>query len=219
MLHSLGGDVSNLHGAQGPQHNPHPAGTELQGPHTPNPLSSYVSVTSLGWTKTEVAHSLVRVLIACGVVTTVIAQGLSLVTHALWISMSVCLSFTWPHLYSSLCARICVLTSWSAAVVEAEARVLPFFGNFCGDVCDQGLQESASLSLTVLGVCGFMSQVELSNPRPCFSQSHGHGGGIAVRIFAIPLCREHSNTVQGRRPLRPWGLRGLTSVHPAETQT
>lgn len=49
--------------------------------------------------------------------------------------------------------------------------------------------------------------------------NHEHGGGTAVKIFAIPLSREHSNTEQGKRPLRPLGAEGLTAVHPAESQT
>lgn len=87
-----------------------------------------------------------------------------------------------------------------------EAKGLSFFRIFLWGCMWSWPSGKCTFELTVLGVCGFMSQVEPSNPRARF-RNHGHGGGTAVKIFAIPLSREHSNTVQGRRPLRPQGLR------------
>lgn len=57
----------------------------------PIPFPSYVSVTRLDkdWSSPlESPYHTVR------------TQGLSLRTHMLWVSMSVCVRATWPHLYT-----------------------------------------------------------------------------------------------------------------------
>lgn len=83
-----------------------------------------------------------------------------------------------------------MLTSWPGA--GAEAEVLAFFRIFCGGVCGRGpvweqcLQESTPLRLTVLGVCGFMSQVELSNPRARFRQESWTWGRDSSQNICYP---------------------------------
>lgn len=79
-----------------------------------------------------------------------------------------------------------MLTSWPVAGAEAEAKGLSFFRIFCGGVCGQRPPGKCTLELTVLGVCGFMSQVELRNPRARFRQESWTWGRDSSQDICYP---------------------------------
>lgn len=121
MLHSLGGDVSNLHGAQGPQHNPYPAGTALWGSsHTqPPPQLCFSDKLRLDKDWSSPLENSYHMW-WCGH-----SNNSGFVPedpYAVGEYICVCEGHMASPIYPGLCGRICVLTSWPVAGAEAQAE-------------------------------------------------------------------------------------------------
>lgn len=106
----------------------------------------------------------------------------------LWVSMSVCMceGHMGSPIYPGPCGRICVLTSWPVAGAEAEARGSVLLQDFLWGCMWSRPPGKCTLELTVLGVRGFVSQVELSNPRARFRQQSWTWGRDSSQDICYP---------------------------------